>query len=99
MGDNMTIYALKQYCDSKSLRGDTIGIFSKEEDALNIVKNNTCDLCENGYYPYIVVFPVEEGLYYLIDSNLEKWFQWNREKNCYVPIERPEFMEGWAMIL
>ena len=95
----MTFYALKQYSREELSKGDTIGIFTKEEDALDKVENNIGDLCENNYYPYVVVFPIEEGLYYFVNSEDEKWFKWSIDEECYKPIERPSFMDGWAIML
>ena len=70
-----------------------VGYVSSAEEAVNIVKNNSCDLNEAGYYPYAVIENVAEGIYQY-DSN-PFWFKYNDETDEYEESTRPDFIEEW----
>jgi len=64
----------------------TVGWFSTLAEAEHIVTHNACDINEDGYYPYAVIQPTEEGPYSLNWDSY--WYEWNGEQ--YVPCEKPE---------
>lgn len=67
-----------------------VGYVSKLEEAVDIVESNAYDLWEAGYYPYVVIENVEEGIYQYDQSPL--WFKYNEEKDIYEKSERPNFI-------
>lgn len=93
------LYALKQYYNKDS-RGDTLGLFYTEKRALKLIENNTYDLAEGGFYKYVVVFPVEiDILYYVVDPDKEKWFEYSKEEKKYIPCSRPSSLDGFSIML
>lgn len=67
-----------------------VGYYANEQDAIDAVIHNSCDLNEAGYYPYAVIENVGEGLYRYDQSPI--WFKYNREKDEYVKSDRPNFI-------
>lgn len=91
-------YAIKQFKSEHSL-GDTIGIFKDKDEALKRILNNQLDMSENGYYKYVVLFPINEGLYSVSNPENEKWYKWDKENKKYITIDRPKFIENLALML
>ena len=67
-----------------------VGYVSELKDAIEIVKNNSGDLNEAGYYPYAVIENIEEGIYQYDQDPL--WFKYNSEIDKYEKSERPSFI-------
>lgn len=70
-----------------------VGYVSKLEDAVEIVESNYADLNEAGYYPYVVIENVKEGIYQYDQNPI--WFKFNEsiEKyEKYEKSERPDFI-------
>ena len=67
-----------------------VGYVSKLDEAIDIVENNYADLNEVGYYPYVVIENVEEGIYQY-DQN-PFWFKYNEELDKYEKSKRPSFI-------
>lgn len=65
------------------------GFFKKYEEAYSCCLNNRCDIFEDGYYNYALLFKIGEGLY----RNEEEiqWFQFQRFEDNYAitTCERP----------
>ena len=84
----------------------TWGFYKSKKTAFRAVQENWTDMNENGYYPWVVIEEVHEGL---LDVPLKVWwFEQDRvldkEKDWYYttykPIEPPEFSKGicnWSM--
>lgn len=70
-----------------------VGYFSNIEDAIDLVKNNSCDINEAGYYPYVVIENIAEGIYQY-DSH-PVWFKYNDAIDEYEKSDRPDFIDGW----
>lgn len=69
-----------------------VGYYTKEEDAINCVLNNVCDLWET-IYKYAMIEEVKEGLYGSACMRTW-WFKWNKELEKYEPMEKPEFAKN-----
>ena len=93
----IVIYCIKQFGTTQQPVGDTIGFFTDLDDAKECVTKNSGDMAEGGYYPYAVIFPVQEGLYNFPSPEVERWYVWIKSENAYIQTSRPDFMEGWAL--
>lgn len=80
---------------SKKHGNRCVGYVWSLEEAIKIVENNQCDLWEAGYYPYIVIENIKEGLYQYDQNPL--WFKFNEDKNIYEKSERPDFIESYLV--
>ena len=71
--------------------GSTVGYYADEETAKNKVENNTLDLNEAGYYPFVVIEEFAEGIH------KESWkmffYKFNRSLNKYVVQKAPKNSE------
>ena len=67
-----------------------VGYVSKLEDAVEIVESNYADLNEAGYYPYVVIENVKEGIYQYDQNPI--WFKYNLEKDMYERSDRQDFI-------
>lgn len=65
-----------------------IGFFPTAEEAKIEVENNSCDMYEEGYYPFVVIEEYGPGIYY--HPKQIQWYEWNREKGGYVEIDMPD---------
>ena len=66
-----------------------VGWFHKFKDAGRVLLKNSGDVYEDGYYPFAMIEEVKEGAYPYDDERV--WFyQWDKEKKRYCPIDRPE---------
>lgn len=71
-------------------RSRCVGYFNSYEEAEDVVRGNYGDLYEQGYYDYVVIENIPEGLY---QYDLEPvFFKWDSEvfKKC----NRPEGLEN-----
>jgi len=73
----------------------TVGFMYNKEEAIQLIKDNVCDLNEANFYPYALVEEVPEGIYAMSKDLAFKdrvtWFKWNDEKSMYEVIpECPE---------
>ena len=62
------------------------------------VKENAMDINECNYYPYVVIEPVQEGIY--MHPRTEHWYKFDREKDRYEPCEKPDRFKqviGWSL--
>lgn len=67
-----------------------VGYYANEQDAIDAVTYNACDLNEAGYYPYAIIENVEEGLYQYDQSPI--WFKYNEDTEEYEKSDRPDFI-------
>lgn len=67
-----------------------VGYYANEQDAIDAVIHNACDLNEAGYYPYAVIENVEEGLYQYDQSPI--WYKYNETTDKYEKTDRPDFI-------
>ncbi len=67
----------------------TVGWFKKLEVAKEEVENNSCDIYENGHYPFCVIEEIPEGIY---SYGKEYWYQWigTHEKGAYQVVDKPD---------
>jgi hypothetical protein len=56
-------------------------------------------MSDRGYYKYVVLFPINEGLYNTPNPEDEIWFLWNDTSKTYMVTNRPKFMEGFGLML
>lgn len=72
------------------------GFFYKLEDAINSAENNEGDMYEAGYYPYVVVEKVEQGICNMAEQ--VQWFKYKADPKSYmngkyIKCKRPKFSE------
>ena len=68
------------------------------DNAESWVKENAMDINECNYYPYVVIEPVQEGIY--MHPRTEHWYKWNRAEKVYEPCEKPDKFKqivGWSL--
>lgn len=83
-----TIYGYCNPVHKYELGSRCVGFFYRFKDAIEAVKENHCDIYENGYYPFCVIEGVEQGFY---NMKNEFWFQWKDGE--YKEIEKPESLK------
>jgi hypothetical protein len=75
-----------------------VGFYYSKDIAIEAVEHNSCDIYEEGYYPYAVVEEYHQGIYAFPK---EVWFKWDKKKKGYVRIKtRPKefkFMAGFGL--
>lgn len=70
-----------------------VGFYTKEEDALNAVKNNACDINER-CYDYALVEKYNEGLYNVDYHYNRKLFKYDIKTDTYNEIDFP-----WELLM
>lgn len=75
---------------SKKNGNRCVGYYANEQDAIDAVTCNACDLNEAGYYPYAIIENVKEGLYQYDQSPI--WFKYNEDTEEYEKSDRPDFI-------
>lgn len=65
------------------------GYFDTEEEAVRCVMENWGDIVESGSFPYVVIEPMESGLYPEAGVGHERFFWWYAGK--YMEINRPHW--------
>lgn len=74
------------------------GWYPKFERAEQAVYANQGCLDEAGYYEWIVIEEIPQGVWAGCNRGMEAWYHWN--KNKYVKTEKPEIFRGmvaWGM--
>ena len=80
-------------CSKDNYSSRCVGYVKDKDVAIDIVKNNVCDLFETIYH-YAVIEKIEEGLYqYALDDDAI-WFEFNCETEEYEMIPKPKEMEN-----
>lgn len=70
-----------------------VGYYTNKDKAFNAIINNACDINET-CYDYALIEEVEEGLY---NAAMHRyWFEYNRAKDKYEPIEEPDFVKHFS---
>lgn len=92
----MFIYVIKLFKDedNDTLNCGNAGYFKTFESALNIIEKNSLDLSDCGYYDYVVILKIPDGLYSICFSEEEVWFCWDNGK--YIECKKPEQLSGFA---
>lgn len=72
-------------------RNRSAGYTTDYKKAVKIANLNIGDLHESGYYNYIVIESIEEGLYNYDDN--PKWFVWDSNKKGFFECEKPKIPE------
>ena len=68
-----------------------VGFYHSKDIAIESVEHNSCDIYEEGYYPYVVIEEFLQGIY---PYPIETWFRWNKRSKGYVRTkERPKVFE------
>ena len=74
-----------------------MGWYNKLKEAIKAVEENYTDINEMGYYPFVVIEKIPEGVCPVTEEKNELWFKWIDKgyKRC----EKPVWSEGiivWA---
>jgi hypothetical protein len=85
-----TVYGYKNPVHTYELGCRCVGFFMELEDAQKEVENNSMDIYEEGYYPFVVIEAVYEGIYGITAK--EWWYQWI--DNGYKPIDKPKSLKN-----
>lgn len=70
-----------------------VGMFKTLEKAKQCVDEDWANFDEAGYYNFIVIEGLLEGCYPGLGDN-EWWYKHDREKNKWVPCEKPNSYKG-----
>jgi len=95
---NKPIYTITAIRYTMFFGSRTVGFYYDFKTADEDVRNNGGDINEAGYYPYVVIEEIEEGLY-IYPRNCY-WYAWNRVKNKYESCEEPDRFKkiaGWGI--
>lgn len=69
-----------------------VGWYSTLTDAYRSIENDDGLFNEAGYWPYMVIEKMREGIYPI--GILRLWFEYNDESRCWLPIVDPPFSYG-----
>lgn len=69
------------------IRSRTVGYTNSFTEAVKIANSNAGDIYECGYYNYLVIEDIKEGLYQY-DTN-PKWFKWDSKRQGFYASEKP----------
>ena len=78
--------------------GSTDAIFDNFTDALRCIEHNALDLSDDGYNQYALICPFELGLYPILETEDQLWFEWWDDRYHAIPI-RPEVFGPWALTI
>lgn len=81
------LYIIKVFYKDLIGCGETIYVSDKNDNIHEFIINNSTDMFE-GVYPYAMSGKVELGWYSIIEEL--QWYQWDKEKSGYIPIDRPK---------
>ena len=84
----MKVYFVATMRSLENTSTRTVGYFKTQKDAIRCVEGNYGDIYEEGFYKYAIIECVSDGLYQYDLNPL--FFEWNKEKQQYIRIERPE---------
>lgn len=69
-----------------------VGFYVSLDDAIECIKSNYADIWET-IYNYAMIEEIHEGLYGSAPSHTW-WFKWNKEHQCYEPMDQPKLAEN-----
>jgi len=75
-----TIYKDKHW-DYFRLSKRTVGCYTKQEDAFEVIEKNYANLNESGYYPWAVIEGLDEGIYPYATEERQFFFRWAGKDN------------------
>ncbi len=79
-------------------RSRLVGWYSDVETAIKCVEEDWADFDEAGYYNYIVIERMVEGLYNMSgfdhDGRTEWWFEYDYKLNKWTACEKPDWSVG-----
>lgn len=76
----------------------TVGYAHDFYEAEEWVKENIMDINECGYYPFVVIEPMPQGIY--IHPTKEFWYEYNKDTSTYESCEKPDRYKhtiAWSM--
>lgn len=65
----------------------TPAIFTTLKDAIQSVRNNECDIADDGYYQYAVIEETSLNIVYPVSAIKKWWFKYNSITNEFEPLE------------
>lgn len=82
--------------DWKKYKNRTVGFYFTLEKAEECVRKDWGDLDEAGYYNYLVIERLREGLYPSVSLNPDHqlWFKHDRTEDKWVKTEKPECLSN-----
>lgn len=72
-----------------------VGWFPEFDMADSSVKENALDINETCYH-YALIEECRQGLYSPASADSRWWYQYNKEKDEYLPIAEPEFVKHFC---
>ena len=87
-----TVHGYRNPAHTYELGLRTVGYYKDLKVAQEEVEHNSCDIYENGYYPFCVIEETEEGIY---QYGKNYWYQWigNQKEGGYQAIKKPETLK------
>jgi hypothetical protein len=82
------IYTLTQICNEQDTRSRCQGWFSTLKSAKKTIVDNSEILNEDGYYRFLVIEQIPEGI--SIGLHKEWWFVWDEDNEVYVKTAKPD---------
>ena len=70
----------------------TVGFFNTFKEAEKRVLKNSCDIHEDGCYPYAVIEAAEPGIYPTVDDKQTQFYKWTNGR--YIRISKNELPES-----
>lgn len=71
---------------------------AKEEDAVESVEGNRCDMWEYLYEYAVIEFIEPDQMYGGFDNYRRRWFRFDRDSGKYFEIDEPDFMKRFINI-
>ena len=75
----------------------TVGYYNEHSIAEDIIKKNTCDIFEDGYYNYACITEIKQGLYKM--QNDIQWFEYNADNQSITTISKPELLDNFDLYI
>lgn len=82
---------------ANDFRSRVVGYFNNFEQANNAVINNLGDINEHGWYNYVVVEEVNEGLYPLTDNRWIYKFDYITKQYAILNLEEDKIAENYFL--
>ena len=93
------LYAVKTFhINGDDWTGSTDAIYDDIVDALMCIELNSLDLSDDGYNQYAMICPFELGLYPILETEDQLWFEWWDDHYHAIP-KRPEIFGQWALTI